>query len=151
MNSKRAFKFMVILTLVVLVVVPLATVAAASSAHAQSDLDFFSLLLEKVLVAVLPILATALTAWVIQQIRSIGKKLSAEQMAYIKLACEIAVNAAEQSGAAGYITDKKEYAIDMAQRWLEKQNIKVDLGLIADAIEAAVMTEINRDKILLSE
>ena len=106
--------------------------------------DFLWRLLENVLVAVLPILATALTAWLIQKIREIGKKLDSNTMLAIQMACEIAVNAAEQAGLAALIDDKKAYALGLAQEYLNKQNIKVDVSLLEGIIESAVMTEITR-------
>ena len=95
-------------------------------------------LLENVLVAVLPILVTAITAWVVQKVREIGKTLNEKQMVAIQTAVNIAVSAAEQAGLAGLIDSKKQYALDLAQSFLNKQGIKVNVSLLEGIIEAAV-------------
>lgn len=111
--------------------------------------EFWSSILQSVLVAVLPVLATALTAWLIQKAREVGKNINADTMTWIRWAASTAVTAAEQAGAAKLITDKKEYALTLAEEYLAKQGIKVDLSLLSGIIEAAVMTEINKDKPVL--
>jgi uncharacterized protein YfaA (DUF2138 family) len=107
--------------------------------------DFLWKLLENILTAVLPILASALTVWLVQKIREAGKKINADQMYYIRLAVGIAVTAAEQAGLAKLITDKKQYALEITQAYLNKQNIKVDIALIDGLIEAAVGSELPED------
>ena len=44
------------------------------------------------------------------------------------------------------IKDKKVYAFDIAERWLELHGIKIDLDLIDAAIEAAVYEKFNAGK-----
>jgi len=61
-------------------------------------------------------------------------------------AAVFAVMAAEQAGAAELIKDKKVYAFDIAERWLELRGIKIDLDLIDAAIEAAVYEKFNAGK-----
>jgi precorrin isomerase len=57
-----------------------------------------------------------------------------------------AVYAAEQAGAADLIEDKKDYAIEVAEMWLESKRLPIDIEMIEAAIEAAVYSEINKDK-----
>ena len=96
-------------------------------------------LLEGVLIAVLPVLATTLTVWLVQKIREIGKDMSAEVVYSIEAAARIAVDAAEQAGLAGLIENKKEYALGFAQEYLDRRGVKVNLSLLDGLIEAAVM------------
>ena len=108
--------------------------------------NFWSGILQQVLSITLPPLAVALVALVIAWIRKVEKGLSADVMDSINLAVMMAVNAAEQAGAAQLIADKKEYALDLAQQYLAKQGIKLDLSLLDGMIESAVKTQINWDE-----
>ena len=112
--------------------------------------DFWYKLIENILLAFLPVLASlaagALFAW----LRKTWAQFKAEKpdVAWIlEQAASMAVAAAEQAGAAGYITDKKNYALDMAQAYLDAQGIKINLDLLDAAIEAAVFNEINKGKV----
>ena len=108
--------------------------------------NFWSGILQQVLSITLPPLAVALVALVIAWIRKVEKGLSADVMDSINLAVMMAVNAAELAGAAQLIADKKEYALDLAQQYLAKQGIKLDLSLLDGMIESAVKTQINWDE-----
>ena len=99
-------------------------------------------LLQSVLMAVLPILATALTGWALAQMRLAWGKFEAtkpELAKYLEMAAGFAVDAAEQMKLADLITDKKAYALGVAEDWLALKGIKIDLHLIEAAIEAAVL------------
>jgi len=61
----------------------------------------------------------------------------------IEEAAVFAVQAAEQAGAAELIKDKKEYAIQIAEAWLEANHITTDIDLIDAAIEKAVLELFN--------
>lgn len=102
-------------------------------------LDFFWKLTQNILAASLPILAAALTAWLVQKIREMGKQINADTMDSIRIAVGIAVDAAEQAGAAKLGAEKKVYALDLAQKFLDKQGIKVDITLLEGLVEAAVL------------
>ncbi len=106
-------------------------------------LDFFWKLAQNILAASLPILAAALTAWLVQKIREMGKQINADTMDSIRIAVGIAVDAAEQAGAAKLIINKKNYAVGLAQEFLDKQGIKVDLSLLDGLVEAAVLTSLD--------
>ena len=101
--------------------------------------EFFWKLAQNILAASLPILATALTAWLVQKIREMGKRINSDTMDSIRFAVGIAVDAAEQAGAARLIADKKQYAIELTQIFLTKQGIKVDVALLEGLAEAAVL------------
>ena len=99
-------------------------------------------ILTAVLVAVIPTLAAVVVkiAWTWAQTKQ--AQLSSWQPTigdFVERAATFAVQAAEQSGLANLIQDKKNYAIEVAQKWLQAQGIKgVDLKLLDAAIEQAV-------------
>lgn len=107
--------------------------------------DFLNLFLQ----AVLPVLAAALAGWLYSQARLAWQKFQnarPDTADAIQLAAEIAVRAAEQANLGGLIDDKKHYALQFAQRWLELKKIPIDLEALDGAIEAAVWSEINADQ-----
>lgn len=113
-------------------------------------LDYVSVFFQKFLEIVLPVLATLLAglviAWVTKVVNDIKSKLTAEQKFYIETAVKTAVMAAEQVKLVDQLIDKKKYALDVATDWLNKLGIKVDLKVLDSLIEAAVFTELNREK-----
>ncbi len=107
--------------------------------------DFLNLFLQ----AVLPVLAAALAGWLYSQARLAWQKFQnarPDVADAIQWAAEIAVRAAEQANMGGLIDDKKHYALQFAQRWLELKKIPIDLEALDGAIEAAVWSEINADQ-----
>ena len=107
--------------------------------------DFLNLFLQ----AVLPVLAAALAGWLYSQARLAWQKFQnarPDVADSIQWAAEIAVRAAEQANMGGLIDDKKHYALQFAQRWLELKKIPIDLEALDGAIEAAVWSEINADQ-----
>jgi len=100
-----------------------------------------SKVLEAVLIAILPPLAVALVSLILGYAKELwarARLLSPAVTEYIELAAEFAVQAAEQAGAANLIADKKAYALEIAERWLEAHKLFVDLNLVDAAIEKAV-------------
>ena len=62
----------------------------------------------------------------------------------IRVAVGLAVKAAEQLGAAGYIEDKKQYAFEIAQEFLSDQGWdEISVEIIEAAIESAVLAKFN--------
>ena len=108
-----------------------------------------SAVVQKLLEVFLPILAVAIVGLLIAKI-----KLAIVQMRswnpkatdLLEQAVTFAVTAAEQAGAAKLISDKKVYAMDIAERWLEQHGIMLDIELIDAAIEAAVYKQFNSAK-----
>jgi hypothetical protein len=117
--------------------------------------DVLSIFAEQFLSVVLPVLVSALAVLAVAKIKqvvaNIKAKLSEEMAWALDEAVIAAVNAAEQANLAGYVADKKEYAIDVAQEWLEFRGFKIDLSVIVARVEAAVWTELNRDNPLKNE
>jgi hypothetical protein len=59
----------------------------------------------------------------------------------------IAVNAAESAGLNGLVKDKKQYAMDLAEKFLETKGIFVELDLLDAAIEAAWIEAYGQEKL----
>ena len=111
---------------------------------------FWGEFVQALLMAFAPILAGLLAAWLVGIVRLVWQRIKVEkpQLGYVLENIAItAVRAAEQSGAAGYIQDKKQYAIQYVQNYLNTQGWgAIDVALIEGAIEAAVWEEFNKDK-----
>jgi len=113
-------------------------------------LDFVSQFLEMLLAAALPILAGYAVVWVKSQVETAKAKLierqSTDLVWAIESAAQMAVKAAEQAKLAGFIEEKKEYALEVATLWLKARGMTINLQLLEAAIEAAVLEEFNRAK-----
>lgn len=112
---------------------------------------FWSEFLQSLLIAILPVLASMLVAVLGAQFKLLwakAKSYNPDMTDMLEWAARIAVHAAEQAGAAELITDKKAYALDVAEKWLATKGLQIDLDLLDAAIEAAVYEEINKDKFL---
>ena len=104
--------------------------------------DFLQAFLQELLVLIAPILAafvaaalTALTKKWLAELEASKPKLAAA----LKEAVSLAVQAAEQAGAAGLIGDKKDFAMAIAQQFLNDSGWdEINLEVLAAAIEAEV-------------
>ena len=74
-----------------------------------------------------------------------AKAYQPEITEWIENCAEFAVKAAEQTGLAGMIEDKKQYALSVAEAWLEAKGVPVDLHLLDAAIEKAVLENFPHD------
>lgn len=104
-------------------------------------MPILSKVLEAVLIAILPPLAVAIVSVILGYAKGLwakAKLLNPTITDYLEIAAEFAVQAAEQAGAANLIEDKKQYAIEIAERWLLARNMTIDINLIDAAIEKAV-------------
>lgn len=112
--------------------------------------EFLSRFAQEFLGIVLPVLASLLAglfiAWITKLVNQIKAQLDHRYIWMLDEAVRVAVLAAEQANLAGFIEDKKAYALDVAEKWLGERGFKIDLGVLADRIEAAVMEEFNKDK-----
>jgi hypothetical protein len=110
--------------------------------------EFVSVFAQEFLSIVLPVLASLLAglviAWISKVVNEIKGKMDDRFIWVFDEAVRVAVLAAEQAELAGYIANKKAYAIDIAQRYLESRGFKIDLALLSDRIEAAVMEQFNK-------
>ena len=90
-----------------------------------------------------------LSAFLIAALRALVKKWLGELEAsrpylygYMKDAVAMAVQAAEQMELAGYIDDKKQYALGIAQTFLNEHGWdEVDISVLEAAIEAEVLKQ----------
>ena len=113
-------------------------------------LEFISLLAESLLNMVLPVLASLASAWLFAKVKEAYAKLKekySDELYFLEEIAQMAVLAAEQSGLAGAIEDKKAYALDLVENALRERGINIDVSEIEAAIEAAVMGEFNRGKV----
>jgi hypothetical protein len=104
---------------------------------------------QSIILALAPVVAGLVTAWLIAKVKTAWGEASARMGRFsytLTDAASMAVQAAEQAFNAKIIQDKKAYAIQVAQDYLAEYGIKVNLATIEAAIEAAVWTEINREK-----
>jgi hypothetical protein len=102
-----------------------------------------------VLIALLPPLAVAAIRFLWAQGKLVWEKAKTWNpavTALIEQAAQFAVIAAEQAGAAKLITDRKAYALKVAEAWLAERGLTIDLDLLDAAIEKAVYDEFKSDK-----
>ncbi len=105
-------------------------------------MPILSKVIEAVLVVLLPPLVVAVVGFIWAKAKEMWEKAKAWNPTiteYLEQAAEFAVIAAEQAGAAKLIEDKKQYAIKIAEQWLEARHVTVDISLIDAAIEKAVL------------
>lgn len=111
-------------------------------------MPILSKVIEAILIAILPPLVAFLVSVGLAYAKRVWGDLKQRYPTVTELieqAAVFAVQAAEQAGAAELIKDKKEYAIQIAEAWLEANHITTDLHLIDAAIEKAVLELFNSD------
>lgn len=98
--------------------------------------------LQAVILAAIPILAKFAIDWLRAKAAEIEKQMQPDLVYELKRAAAFAVRAVEQLAASGVIdlSDRKRGAIALAQKLLKAQGIGLDLDLIANAIEGAVLS-----------
>ena len=103
--------------------------------------EILSAMLQSVLSYLLPVLAVALTGFLVAKIKEAwarAKVWNPDVTELLENAAKFAVTAAEQAGAAKLIDDKKTYAFEVAEEWLGLHGVIIDIDMIDAAIEAAV-------------
>jgi len=105
------------------------------------DSTFLSAFLQNVLMSVGVVAAVSLigvaVAWT-KKLWAEAKATNPDLFAEVERIAIMVVDAAEQAGVTAIIEDKKEYALDLAEKFLALQGIVVDLDIVVAAIEAAV-------------
>lgn len=103
--------------------------------------------------AMLLAMAPVLGVFVVKAVIAWGAKLAAEAKAkqpdlfeQLTWIATTAVKAAEQSGAVQLAEEKKAYAINYVEKWLESKGVTLDIDAIDAAIEAAVWNEFGQFK-----
>ena len=111
-------------------------------------MPILSKVIETILIAILPPLAVVIVSAAVAYAKRLWNDLKLRYPSVTELieeAAVFAVQAAEQAGAAELIADKKQYAIQIAEAWLEANHITTDIDLIDAAIEKAVLELFNSD------
>lgn len=108
--------------------------------------DFLALLAQALLIIALPIAIAAGAIWLRQKAAELKARLTQEQLATIQSIASVAVRAAEQAGISKQIAGgaaKKDYAIKVAQDYLNSVGVKVDVRAVASVIESEVIKQFN--------
>lgn len=121
----------------------------------EQIIDFLQAFLQELLVLIAPIIAgfvaaalTALTKKWLAELEASKPKLADA----IRQAVSLAVQAAEQAGVAGLIEEKKEYALSIAESWLDQNGWdEIDLVILSAAIEAEVNRLYPNENVRLDE
>ena len=106
-------------------------------------------MLQSLLEFLLPIVAVAVIGALVSWAKLLWEKAKSwngDATTLLAEAAKIAVTAAEQAGAAKLINDKKVYAMDVAEKWLEQHGVHLDFELIEAAVDAAVGEQSSIDK-----
>ena len=105
-------------------------------------MDLLSKVLQAVLEAAMPILVSALAAWLISKTREVLRKMKDANPELGEILTNIskaAVNAAEQSiVGTGMGAKKKAYAFNVIEKYLAAKGLSVDLDIIDAMIESQV-------------
>ena len=111
-------------------------------------MQFLSDFLEILLAALLPVAVGFAVAY----LKALTEKKLAEiksewpdAFSVVEMIASQVVRAAEQAGVAGFVDDKKKYALEMAEKWLLQYDLDIDLDLISAAIEAEVMRQFKKE------
>lgn len=110
--------------------------------------DVLSSFATQILVYLMPVLASLVAAWLIAKVKLAWQETKTnkpELVFFLEQFARMAVRAAEQSGAAGLIVDKRKYAFEIVEKMLLEKGWKIDLDVIYAAIEAAVLEEFNKE------
>ncbi len=109
--------------------------------------NFLATLAQSLLIIAIPIVVAGLFMWVRQKAAEIKQNLSKEQLEMIEKGVKIAVSAAEQAGFSGLLqtgNEKKQYAIDAVQRFLDRSGVPIDVDEIATLIESEVNSQFTK-------
>ena len=117
--------------------------------------DFLTNFSQAFLGVILPMLATALAGMlaglVMKGINWVQSKCDLQLQMILNAAVKSAVLAAEQVHLVDAAIQKKDYAVDFATKWLAERGYKINLDVLSDAIEAAVMEEFNKSRVTAGE
>lgn len=104
--------------------------------------NFLSLLAQFLLVIALPLVIAA----AVQTIRVQSQRLGDERLETLRTIVETAVQVAEQTGIMEGLTgpQKRERAVQVAQDFLQKRGVNVDLRQLISLIEAEVLAQFHK-------
>lgn len=101
--------------------------------------EFIYAFLQEVLVQAMPVIVALIVGVLAKLASGIWKDIQANKpdlAEYLQYAAAIGYAAAEKAGIEQLAKDKKAYAIQKAQEFLNTRHIKIDVNVISDAIEA---------------
>jgi hypothetical protein len=142
---KKVFVWLLVLTMLVL------TACAPEGGIAPEWREPLSTFLMAVIQALIVPLLGLLVAWVYAKAKSAWGEFAAgnsKEAYWIKFVISNVVLAAEQMAEAHQIEldDKKQWALDVAEEWLNKYGISLDLEYISALIEAEVKQQFHNPK-----
>ena len=103
------------------------------------DLKTISELLQALVLAILPVVAGYAALYLKKKGEEVSANLSGEARYALALVVKTAVFAAEQVYGNGAGAEKKAYAIEVVQKWVDTSGLKIDISLIEAAVEEAVL------------
>lgn len=111
-------------------------------------MEVLSNFVQAFLLAAAPVLAVfvvkAVKAWIDKMIAE-AKAQEPDLFDQVTWLANVAVQAAEQSGVVELAQEKKAFALNIIEKWLESKGLTLDLDLIDGAIESAVF-ELKKSK-----
>lgn len=117
----------------------------------ESDSAVLQAFLVVLIQVLVPILMSALIGLVVQQWKLARSKMSKETLATVDQIISSMVLAAEQYDLGGVVArsgaEKKAWVLHRVSAELAKLGIKIDVWMLTDLIEAAVLTQINKMKL----
>jgi len=113
-------------------------------------MEIINQLAQPVLTLVLPVLAGALTAYVIKLWQTEKTKLNEKQLTLLYWIVNTEVWSAEQAYIAGILPAnmRLKQVTASVQSWADKLGLKISVSAIVHLIEASVGEELNKEKIL---
>lgn len=116
----------------------------------DSDQMVLQAVLQVLVQVLVPILTAAGIGLVAQGIAYLKSKMSAEQLATVEKMVSSFAIAAEQYDLGGVVkrsgAEKKAWVLERVSNELLKRGIKIDVWMLSDMIETAVMTEVAKAK-----
>jgi len=109
------------------------------------ELEKISELILQILVLTLPYFAAIAAAWVKAKYETARAQLDSSQRYGLDLVVSYAVDAAEQVYKDGNGEDKKKYVLGVAENYIAKSGIKIDLDDLEAQIEAAVFGKFTKN------
>jgi len=106
--------------------------------------NFLATFAQTLLIIAIPIVVAGAFMWFRQKAAEIKQNLSKEQLAMIDKGVKLAVGAAEQAGFSGLLEtgrEKKQFAIDAVQKYMDRAGVPIDVEEIATLIESEVNSQ----------
>jgi hypothetical protein len=108
--------------------------------------DMTSKILTDMILVLINVLLPVLLGYAVSGIKknlAVAKANQPDIFFVVQEAARAAVTAAEQVGLPGQGKAKKEYALEVAEKWLDEKGVTIDLHLLDAAIEAQVYRQFN--------